>query len=303
VLARYAGIGHGDIRPAHGAVLRNVERQGTTLAGLARRAGMTHRAMAKLVQDLEQLGYVERVAAQADGRATLVRYSRRGQRLLRDSRAVIDAIYRTYARRVGAGQPHLLEAQLARLLGALDSSQSAGGRGARAMAPERSARDQPGEHLSRMLGRYLAEMASDYHHRCARRMAACGHGGIRFDHLAVLSHLDVAGMDLSSLAARAGITLQAMGKQVRAVHRLGYVACEADPGDRRVRRVSFTARGLQFIEDLLATFDDIEADYAGLIGVRALRSLQRRLEQFAARLDLRVPARHSSARRQALPDA
>jgi DNA-binding MarR family transcriptional regulator len=64
--------GHTSIRPKHGAVFANVDRAGTRPSELARRAGMTKAAMGELVDELERLGYVRRVADPTDRRARLV---------------------------------------------------------------------------------------------------------------------------------------------------------------------------------------------------------------------------------------
>ncbi len=60
------------IRPAHSAVFVNIDRAGSRLTRLAERAAMTPQAMGELVDDLQELGYVERVPDPADRRAKLI---------------------------------------------------------------------------------------------------------------------------------------------------------------------------------------------------------------------------------------
>lgn len=64
--------GHGAIRPKHGAVFANIDRDGTRSTTLAERAGMGKAAMGELVDELERLGYVERRPDPTDRRAKLV---------------------------------------------------------------------------------------------------------------------------------------------------------------------------------------------------------------------------------------
>lgn len=71
-IARLVERGHRDIRPAHAAVFQYLDDRGTTVSALAERAQMTKQAMAELVQRLEALGYVVRVADPGDRRAKLV---------------------------------------------------------------------------------------------------------------------------------------------------------------------------------------------------------------------------------------
>lgn len=79
VIARLAERGHPQVRYAHGNVFQYLDDAGTRVSVLAERAGMTKQSMAQLVEHLEAHGYVERVPDPADGRAKLVRTTKRGQ--------------------------------------------------------------------------------------------------------------------------------------------------------------------------------------------------------------------------------
>ncbi|MBT4523235.1 MAG: MarR family transcriptional regulator [Halieaceae bacterium] len=292
VLKHYATMAYGDIRPVHGAVLRNLELQGTRLTTLAQRAGITHRAMAKIVNDINSLGYIEYRSDPEDGRATVIVFTDQGLQLLNDSSPVIEHICDDYAKEVGGDNlqslDHCLRAAIDKL--GIEVTNT----GQQALHPQCPSRQttHSGTYLSNNLGRYLTVLAKDYDHRCTQIMLERGHKGIRFDHLAVLSHLDVMGMKHSTLAQRAGISLQAIGKQVRAVEQLGYVVSEVDSDDKRARRIHFSAKGFQFIADLLDTFEQIKADYTAVVGRQNIRSLQRCLEIFVDQLQLPVPVKH-----------
>ena len=64
--------GHSGIRPKHGAVFANIDREGTRASVLAQRAGIGKAAMGELIDELERLGYVERRPDPSDRRAKLV---------------------------------------------------------------------------------------------------------------------------------------------------------------------------------------------------------------------------------------
>jgi DNA-binding MarR family transcriptional regulator len=64
--------GHAAIRPKHGAVFANLDRDGTRPTVLAQRAGIGKAAMGELIDELERLGYVERRPDPGDRRAKLV---------------------------------------------------------------------------------------------------------------------------------------------------------------------------------------------------------------------------------------
>jgi DNA-binding MarR family transcriptional regulator len=71
--------GYGDIRPTHGCVFRFVRDEGMRLTELAGNAGLTKQSCGELVDDLVELGYVERIPDPEDKRAKLIVLTERGQ--------------------------------------------------------------------------------------------------------------------------------------------------------------------------------------------------------------------------------
>src|SRR5512133_3037758 len=63
-------------------------------------------------------------------------------------------------------------------------------------------------------------------------------------HIHITRHLAVGGSRLTDLALSAGMSKQAMGDLVDQCEAWGIVRREADPHDRRARRVVFTESGL-----------------------------------------------------------
>jgi DNA-binding MarR family transcriptional regulator len=91
-----------DIRPGHGCVFGTIDPEcGSRLTDLAERAMMTKQTVGEVVSDLEQRGYLERVADPSDGRAKIIRFTDRGQGAYRIGREVIDEIERDWAERYG----------------------------------------------------------------------------------------------------------------------------------------------------------------------------------------------------------
>jgi DNA-binding MarR family transcriptional regulator len=78
VFDRLREAGFDDVRPAHGAVLRNIAREGTRITELAERARMTKQSMAELIEYLRKRGYLEFAPDPSDGRAKLARLTARG---------------------------------------------------------------------------------------------------------------------------------------------------------------------------------------------------------------------------------
>ncbi len=109
---RLAEAGFADVRPAHGAVLRHIARDGSRLTELAERAHMTKQSMAELVAYLRRRGYVELRPDPGDRRAKLVTLTERGWQvhaaLVRHSRD----FERECARALGREKWHRLRALL-----------------------------------------------------------------------------------------------------------------------------------------------------------------------------------------------
>jgi DNA-binding MarR family transcriptional regulator len=70
--------GFPDLRAAHAAPFMVMDPTGTRTSQLAARAHMTKQAMGELVAYLASRGYLERIPDPSDGRARLVRPTRRG---------------------------------------------------------------------------------------------------------------------------------------------------------------------------------------------------------------------------------
>ena len=71
--------GFSDFRQPHIAVFQYPGPDGCRPSELAERAGMSKQAMNQLLQSLEELGYIRRSDTDEDGRARVVRFTRRGQ--------------------------------------------------------------------------------------------------------------------------------------------------------------------------------------------------------------------------------
>ena len=89
------------LRQPHYHVFSNIDACGSRLTDLAARAQLALSSMAELVDELEVLGYVERVPDATDGRAKLVCLTEQGRRHFGRAVAHVRSMENGYARRVG----------------------------------------------------------------------------------------------------------------------------------------------------------------------------------------------------------
>jgi DNA-binding MarR family transcriptional regulator len=104
--------GYGDVRPTHGCVFRFVREDGMRLTELASLAGITKQSAGELVDDLADLGYVERVPDPADRRAKLIRLTKRGEKAQGVGFGLFFELEKRWAERYGAERLGQLRALL-----------------------------------------------------------------------------------------------------------------------------------------------------------------------------------------------
>lgn len=85
-------------------------------------------------------------------------------------------------------------------------------------------------------------------------------------HIHITRHLAVGGSRLTELAASAGMSKQAMGDLVNQCEAWGLVRREADPHDRRARRVVFTESGLAWLEAFRGAVAQAEEEFHQAVG-------------------------------------
>ena len=110
--AELADAGFPDIRPAHGYVFQYTDPDGSRLTDIARRAGLTKPTILAAVDDLERLGYTERVADPGDRRAKLVRLTDRGRAAATEAGRILAGIEADWAAHLGPRRARALRRSL-----------------------------------------------------------------------------------------------------------------------------------------------------------------------------------------------
>jgi MarR family transcriptional regulator, temperature-dependent positive regulator of motility len=122
----YEGLraaGYGDVRPAHYAIFRYLEDEGSRVTELAEAAGITKQSMGELVDHLERRGYVERCPDPRDGRAKIVVLTAKGRRGIEAAAELIAEIEGELARWMGKERLEELTGSLADLRAFFEESE------------------------------------------------------------------------------------------------------------------------------------------------------------------------------------
>jgi DNA-binding MarR family transcriptional regulator len=105
----------------------------------------------------------------------------------------------------------------------------------------------------------------------------------RAAHSAVMAHIDIdGGTRLTTIAARANITPQAVGELVDDLERLGYVVRRPDPDDRRAKRIVLTEHGQACVDAALRTIAALEAELDARLGPDTVTALHEALVRIVA---------------------
>ena len=114
-LARRGYPGH---RPLHDFALHAIASGADNAAELGRRLSLSKQAAAKIIDVLEERGYVTRQPDPADGRRKRLQVTPRGSDLMREGEVVFEGLRRQWEQQIGADQLKELEHQLTELVGA-----------------------------------------------------------------------------------------------------------------------------------------------------------------------------------------
>ena len=143
-------------------------------------------------------------------------------------------------------------------------------------------------HLGRLMGhalrrfdaRVLTLMANDVAVPLAlSNLAARSQVGAA--HIHITRHLAHEGSRLTELAQSAGMSKQAMGDLVDQCEAWGLITREADPHDKRARRVVFTATGLLWLEAFKQAVARAETEFSQAVGQDVATVVTLGLEAYA----------------------
>lgn len=136
-------------------------------------------------------------------------------------------------------------------------------------------------HIARLLLRAVRAVQSTYIERLQQR----GHPGLRTGHIPVFAGLSPendGGTRITDLANSAGMTRQMMGRLVRELEALGYLATATHPDDQRAVVVTLTEHGRSIRAAAAGVIAELEADYAVLLKDPELVSLKGALQGIIA---------------------
>jgi len=117
-----------------------------------------------------------------------------------------------------------------------------------------------------MIGALLRTPWEAVQRRMLERLQDSGFADLDFAHLNVFQYPGPQGARPSELAARLGITKQALNYLLGELERLDYLQREPDPDDLRSKRVALTRRGASAIRVIREAVAEVETAWAQQLG-------------------------------------
>src|SRR3954468_17655014 len=117
-----------------------------------------------------------------------------------------------------------------------------------------------------MIGALLRRPWEAVQRRMLERLHDQGFADLDFAHLNVFQYPGPQGARPSDLAARLGMTKQALNYLLGELERLEYLQRQPDPDDLRSKRVALTRRGASAIRIIREAVAEVEAGWAQQLG-------------------------------------
>jgi len=142
------------------------------------------------------------------------------------------------------------------------------------------------------VGHWLSKAAARFDTRVLELMAAndrvplalanvAARGHLTASHMHITQHLALEGSRPTELAARAGVSKQAMGKLVDQCEAWGLIERQSDPRDARACRVMFTATGQHWLQAYAEAVDQAQNELRTAVGDEVATVITLGLEAYA----------------------
>ncbi|MGO4695986.1 MarR family winged helix-turn-helix transcriptional regulator [Paenibacillus sp. 2TAB26] len=113
---RLSELGFDDIRPVHGFMFKCINPNGATGIELAEYLGVTKQAVSKMVDYLEQCGYVIRKAHPTDNRGKIIILTERGWLVVKAKEKILTEIEQRWIENIGAERLQMIKEDLSKLI-------------------------------------------------------------------------------------------------------------------------------------------------------------------------------------------
>lgn len=131
------------------------------------------------------------------------------------------------------------------------------------------------------IGRAIVPLFEEFNSAIIAELARAGYGDVRSSHRHIFVHIDDEGTSLTQLAARAGISKQAMVQFVNELEAGGYVTRVPDPHDGRGKLVQTTQKGERALQVSWRAIESLDAKWESKLGRRRMAEFRKALRELS----------------------
>jgi DNA-binding MarR family transcriptional regulator len=252
--------GHRDLRINFESYITMIGNGGARLSDIAEQLCISRQAANQTANQIEAAGYIVRLADPRDGRAKLLALTERGDQLRAEGTAVAASLQDEMER--FAGRDAIRDAM--KSLGRLSASLK----------------------LLPMLAALLPRLRDYINDRLMQLTIVKGHPDLKHSFGQVLTAIGPRGGRIQQMAAAQEVSKQAISAVANELEDLGYIHRVADSSDARQVVLLFTGRGRGLIADSVTSVDELQKEFADLIGPRAMGRLAEVMRELYGALHL-----------------
>jgi DNA-binding MarR family transcriptional regulator len=263
--------GHEHLRLGFAPYITLIGEGDKRLTELAKILGVSRQACNQAAKQVEAAGYIERTADPKDGRAKQVTLSSKGIKLRKDGVHIVAQLDNRFSEIVGAAAAADMSKSLHKIFRHLELG----------LSPQDNA---PNAHV--VMGGLMPRIADYILIRLMDLTREKGHPALKLCFGQVLTLMGPAGGRIQQIAAIHDVSKQAISAIATELEELGYLQRQADPADARQVLLHFTARGEQLIADSVSSVDELEAEFAAIVGQTAIKRMNTTLQNLYQGLQL-----------------
>lgn len=250
--------GHENLRLGFSAYITLVGAGEKRLTDLAEILGISRQACNQAAKQVEAAGYIERTDDPEDGRAKQLTLSSRGIQLRQDGLYMVAQLDQQFAKTIGSE----------RVVDASKSLRKISDRLALGLTPHDN-----NANAKTVMGGLLPRLSDYTLQRLMELTREKGHPGLKLCFGQVLGLIGPSGGRIQQIAAVHDVSKQAISAIGTELEKLGYLHRKEDPRDARQVVLMFTARGEKLIADSITSGEELENEFAQIIGQAALKRL------------------------------
>lgn len=259
--------GHSNLRLGFTPYISLIGAQGRRLTDIAQVLGISRQACNQAIKPIEAAGYIARTANLRDGRAKLLSLTPAGVKLRSDGMRIVSRLDKEFSQIAGDKTINDASKSLGKLYRHLAL-------GLDAQTPNLG------------MGALLPALADYTLQRLMELTRAKGHPGLKLSFGQVLTLIGPSGGRIKQIAAVHDVSKQAISTIATELEEQGYLLRDADPLDARQIVLKLTVCGEDLIADSVASVEELETEFAAIIGQAALKRMKATLYELYRGLQL-----------------